>query len=137
MQRNAFVKRGAKLTYDEKLLPDILAAVREARGSIGQIADLIEKPRQTFRDWLHAGEEDRNNGISSPLAQLACSLKKEQAKVVKELADHALFNHKKAKFIMWWLSCCFREDFGRESEEMRELRRLFEQLILAKGLSHE
>lgn len=130
------MKAGRKLNYDAKILPQILSSIQEAKGSIGQIADLNEIPRQTFRDWVHQGEEDRNNGISSPLAQLSCSLKKEQALVVKELYHTAIDNDKKAKFIMWWLSCCFREDFGRESEEMRELRKLFEQLILAKGMQH-
>jgi hypothetical protein len=124
------MKVGRKSTYDAKMLPALVESVRKAKGSMGQVADLNCVPRQTFRDWLSDGDHDNIMGLSTELGQLSCSIRKEQAIVVTEMADLGLNNYKKAKFIMWWLSMICREDFGQESEEFKQLKELVFSKIL-------
>lgn len=134
------MKVGRKHGYDPVMLPGILSSVKEAKGSLGQVADLNRIHRMTFHEWVTDGDDDHRNNISSDLAQLAYSLRQEQAKVVIELAAIGIKYSKKSRFIIWWLGRICREDFGEESEEIKKLKDLvFNQLLplLQKGeLNH-
>jgi len=133
------MKVGRKCGYDKSMLDGILSSVKEAKGSFGQVADLNKVHRMTFHEWVTNGDNDHKNGISSDLAQLAYSLRQEQAKVVIDLVQIGLNNSKKSRFVIWWLGRICREDFGEESEEMKRLKDLvFNQLLplFQKGVNH-
>jgi len=114
-------KLGAKLTYDEKMLDKIIEAISECKGSLGQVADRCMIPRNTFYDWLKRGEKEREEGIDSELAQLSGKVKRVQSDVVVALLTEALKGKRNSKFIQWWLSICFRADFGQNGEEIQKL----------------
>lgn len=128
-------KVGPKFTYEVKNFDAIISSVTRAKGSLGQVADLNGIPRDAFYHWIRCGEEDRNNCISSELAQLCNKIKITQAEVVIDLCEQAMICDKKAKFITWWLSKICREDFGVEGMELKELRDIFKIILplLGKG----
>jgi hypothetical protein len=126
-------KVGRKLSYDKIRLPSLIDSVTFARGSMGQVADLNEIPRDTFYGWMRAGEDDRNSDVSSDLAQLASKLKNAQALVIHDLVEEGMANEKKSKFIMWWLSKICREDFGADGFELKELRDVFKMILPMMG----
>jgi len=115
---------GIPCTYDPVKLPGIIAAVKKAKGSLGQVADLNEIARQTFYDWMFQGDSDKSNGLSTDLAQLSCKIRSEQANVVVELAENAFDDFQKARFITWWLGKICREDFADDSEEIKKFKDL-------------
>jgi hypothetical protein len=119
------MKVGRKFSFDIVKLDDIIASVKKAKGSIGQIADLNHIPRQTFRDWIRTGEEDRVNCIDSDVAQFSCKLKYTQAIVIMDMVEIAAKNPRKAKFITWWLSKVCREDFAMDGFEYKELLEMY------------
>ena len=119
------MKAGPKFTYDVAKFDAIINSITQARGSLGQVADFNKIPRDTFYYWLRVGEEDRNNGLSTELAQLSSNLRHAQAIVVMDLVEEGISNEKRSKFIMWWLSKICREDFGAEGVELKELRDIF------------
>lgn len=127
------MKAGPKFTYESCRLDDIIVSIKDAKGSLGQVADLNSIPRQTFYHWLRQGDDDLNNSLSTELGQLSSNIRKTQAEVVIELCDQALEDDKKSKFIMWWLSKICREDFGVEAIEIKELRDLFKIIMPLLG----
>lgn len=131
-------KTGAPHTYDPSKLDAIVASIAEARGSLGQVADLNGIPRDTFYGWIRAGDTDNSNNVSSVLAQLSSKIREIQAKVVCAIAHEAFTDEKAARFRMWWLGKICREDFGDEGIEMKELRDIFKVLLplMTKGLDH-
>lgn len=129
---------GPKFTYDVNKFDEIIASIAQAKGSLGQVADLNGIPRDAFYHWLRRGQEDQNNGISSELAQLSNKIRRKQAEVVIQLVEDAFNDDKKSKFIMWWLSKICREDFGVEGMEIKELRDIFRVILplMQKGESN-
>ena len=127
---------GRPFTYDVNKFPFIISNVEQAKGSMGQVADLCGIPRQTFFHWLRRGEDDRNNDKCSELAELSSKIRTEQARVVKEFVMRALDRHQNATFIMWWLGKICREDFGEDSEDIRQLKALCLTLMEIKGDSN-
>jgi hypothetical protein len=118
--------------YDHQDFNKIVGTVYEAKGSLGQIADLNYIARVTFFGWIKHGDEDRKDGLTTELAMLSAEIRKRQAEVVIDLCNQGLKDFKRAKFIMWWLGRVFREDFGVESEEMKLLKDLVFNQILPK-----
>ena len=68
------MKAGAKCKYHAHNLDDIVASVTKAQGSLGQVADLNDIPRETFYGWLRAGQDDLANGLSTELGQFSGSI---------------------------------------------------------------
>lgn len=129
------MKVGRKLLYDATKLDEIVDSVKRAKGSLGQIADINGITRENIHYWIKRGDEDRNNGLSTELAQFSHKLREAQGKVVIELCEMALHDEKKCRFIMWWLSKICREDFGIEGMEIKELRDIFKVILplIGKG----
>jgi|GEM_PF-4657045 len=129
------VTLGRKFTYDPSKLDEIIAAVEKCKGSLGQIADATEINRDNFYYWLRTGDEHRRDNISSEVAHLSKCVRKEQARVIIDMANSAFSDEKKVKFVTWWLSKICREDFGLEGIELKELRDIFKVLLplITKG----
>lgn len=123
---------GHPLTYNPSNLEEIVTSVHEAGASMGQIADRNGIARQTFRDWMNRGDEDRENGKNTDLAQFSLRIRKEQSIVIKSMFDQVMADTKKTNFLKWWISCVAREDFGLESEDIKELRNLFFTVLMPK-----
>jgi hypothetical protein len=126
-------KPGRPFTYNPKLHDKLVESVEAAKGSLGQVADLNKIPRQTFRDWVRLGDEQNAEGQETDFVQLSCSIRKRQAEVIMDMVRDALDNTKKAIFTMWWLGRVCREDFGQDSQELKELRELFEKILPMMG----
>jgi len=130
---------GRPIGYEPSMLPDLIASVEKAKGSMGQVADLNNISRSTFYDWLRWGDEDVKKGDkTSNLAQLSCKIRKKQADIVCGIAERAFGDDKAARFITWWLGKICREDFGVEGMEIKELRDIFKVLLplMNQGIDH-
>lgn len=123
------MKTGHKHTYDATKLPDILQSIEKAHGSLGQVADLNRIARQTFYGWIRQGDDEKDKGLSTELAQFSSNVRSKQADVVCNIAKEAFGDDKAARFRTWWLSKICREDFGDEGIEIRELRDIFKVLL--------
>jgi hypothetical protein len=129
------MKVGRKLSFDPSKVDKILASIDKSNGSLGQVADLNDIPRDNFYNWMQLGEQDRKKGLCTELAQFSGNVKKKQAETILRIANDAFSNDKKTRFISWWLSKIAREDFGDEGIEIKELRELFKVILplIGKG----
>ena len=82
-----------------------------------------------FARWLKRGTEEHREGINSIYAQFRMDYHDARTKVVREKLEIITNNPELRAGNSWILEKCFREDFGKESEEMRELRLLFSQFM--------
>lgn len=100
-----------------------------------QIAALSGVPLTTLRGWLHRGAKDKIGGIESIFAQLSSEFYKARGEVVRDLLNQLRSCPKNYGALTWILEKCFKEDFGAESEEMKELRELFKSILplIGKG----
>lgn len=80
--------------------------------------------------WLSRGETESEQGIDSVYAQFRQDYVKERTKVMRERINSVLNAETGWQAHAWILERCFREDFGKESEEMRELRAMFTQIVM-------
>lgn len=126
-------QKGRPFTYNPNKLDAILASVKKAKGSLGQVADLNGITRECMYHWVRRGDEDNDMDICSEIAHLSRSLRKEQAEVIVDLCKTAFTSPKKSKFIMWWLSRICREDFGVEGIELKQLREIFQVILPTLG----
>ncbi len=100
-----------------------------------QIAAYAKVPKQSLHNWLKRGQNDSIEGIASHYAQFWDEFKSLQAQVVREKLELLSTCPKNYGAITWILEKCFREDFGADSDEMRELRELFKLILplIGKG----
>lgn len=87
-----------------------------------QVAALCGISHQKLSYWLKRGEEELNQDLSTPYAQLFANYKKTHAKEVKRLLERLDRCPDNYRALCWKLEKCFREDFGDESDEMRQLK---------------
>jgi len=124
--------RPSELT--EEVKARVLAAVPEVIIQ-NQIALRARIPKQTLSTWLVRGKSDKNAGIDSIYAQFSDDFYYAQTEVVKQTLDFLRCCPKNYGSLTWILEKCFREDFGADSDEMRELRELFKMILplIGKG----
>lgn len=123
---SAPVGRPSKLT--EEVAQRILQAIPEVF-VLPQIAALSRVPKTTLVSWLEHGRADLEKNIDSDYAEFSCDFEQVRAQAVRDLLYSMQMDGDRHKVNTWILEKCFREDFGKESEEMRELRALFLQLL--------
>ena len=103
-----------------------------------QCAYSIGISQQNLSNWLKQGSMDVKEGISSLPGRLFVAFKKAQAKEVAQIIGMLRMCPKNYQALTWLLERCFREDFGGDSEELKELRELFKQILpmIGKGVSY-
>lgn len=79
--------------------------------------------------WLNRGKEEQETNPESIYAQFVKDYHAARCKVISDKLELIAYNPDLRAGNSWILEKCFREDFGKESEEMRELRSLFMQLL--------
>lgn len=80
-------------------------------------------------EWLTRGREEQITNPESIYAQFANDYHAARCAIIEEKLNIIATDHDNRAGNAWILEKCFREDFGKESEEMRELRALFMQLL--------
>ncbi|MBX4189710.1 hypothetical protein KW791_00210 [Candidatus Parcubacteria bacterium] len=114
-------KRGAPIGLTNEKLKEIINAVPRVL-VIGQIAGLCCTPRTTLLDWLKRGEKDNIAKQDTIFAQLSSGYKQalaiEAEKLLKILRNP---NGKNKASSQWLLERVFRDDFGVDSEKIKEL----------------
>ncbi len=121
-------------TLTEELLEKIIEATPQVL-VVNQIAGLCMIPRSTLKDWMATGIEDAKSGKDTIFAQLSARFHEAKAKEVRILIAYLRTCPKNYQSVTWILEKCFREDFGADSEELKELRELFKQILplIGKG----
>jgi hypothetical protein len=114
-------KVGAPTELDEEKLKEIIGAVPRVL-VIGQIAGLCCVPRTTLIGWLKKGDEHNliNNG--SIYAQLSTQYRQafaEEAEKLLKIVRNPKGKNKASS--QWLLERVFREDFGVDSDKIKEL----------------
>lgn len=96
---------------------------------VNQIAGYCGIPKSTLGDWLKRGAKEGKEGKDTLFAQLSAQFHTAKAKRCHELLTKVEGDQENMKAYSWLLEKCFREDFGAESQELRELRELFEEIL--------
>lgn len=128
----------SRTMLDQELIDSIIFAVPQVIVQ-NQVAAFCGIHRMNLSSWLKRGDEEHLNGIESVFSQLAVRYHETRSHVVKNLVFELKQCPKNYQALVWLLEKCFREDFGSESEEIRELRQMFIQILplLGKGdLNH-
>ena len=125
---------GRRTKLDNELIEQILTAIPQVLIQ-SQVAAMCYIPRQTLNEWLNRGQRESLNNQETIFAQLADRYHAVKAAVLREHLMWLRLCPKNYQALTWILEKCFREDFGAESEELRELREIFKQLLplLGKG----
>ncbi len=121
----------------QSMIDNIIKAVPQVLIQ-NQVAGLVGIPRQYLSLWLKYGERDIQRGTENSLfAQLYDRFYKSRAEVLRDKLLFLSTCPKNYGAITWIIEKCFREDFGAESEEMKQLKDLvFNQILplIGKGV---
>lgn len=100
-----------------------------------QVAAYCKIPKSSLCTWLTRGEKDLENQIDSIYAQFSNDYHKARSQIIRHNLAFLSTCPKNFQAVTWIMEKCFREDFGKESDELRELRSLFIQILpqLTKG----
>lgn len=93
----------------------------------------------TLQTWLNRGEKDQLEGVESIYAQFSCKyLSLRAAEIAWRIYELGRCPDN-LRGLTWVLERCFREDFGAEAAEIKELRELFTQILplLSKGIADD
>lgn len=93
------------------------------------VAYMARVAPSTLSIWLSRGKEEQETNPGSIYAQFATDYHVARCEIIQEKLNIIATDHENRAGNAWILEKCFREDFGKESEEMRELRSLFIQLL--------
>jgi hypothetical protein len=122
-----------KLTQEK--IEKLISAVPEVIVQ-NQVAYRAGVTKQALSDWLKQGTRDLNEGnINTIFAQLSDRYHKARTEIVRDSLEKIQSGTDNYKALCWILEKCFREDFGAESEDIRELKELFKTILpmIGKG----
>lgn len=106
-----------------------------------QVARLSRIHPDSLRYWLETGDKDISAGrFDTALAQFTLDYYETLARVVQIGLQYIAAGHKSYGAMTWILEKCFREDFGRESDEIRDILDKFATiypLLVNKGDTNE
>ena len=94
------------------------------------VAGLCGISESQLSSWLSRGRSDLEEDIDSIYAQFLKDYTKARCKVIREKIELIAYNSDLRAGNQWILERCFREHFGKDCEEIRELRALFTQMVL-------
>lgn len=124
---------GYHTNLSEYLIKQIIEATPKLM-IVNQIAGYCGIPKSTLGDWLKRGAKEGKEGKDTLFAQLSAQFHTAKAKRCHDLLMKVEGDQENMKAYSWLLEKCFREDFGAESQELRELRDLFEEILpIMKG----
>jgi hypothetical protein len=129
--------------HPTELNHDLIYKIIEAIPEVivqNQVALRARIPRQRLSDWLKFGERDMLKGDhNSIFAQLADRYHYARTEVLKENIQIIKSCPKNYQAIIWLIERCFREDFGSDSQEIKELREMFKNILAltSKGYADE
>lgn len=128
---------GTPLRLTDEVKERILCAVPEVIVQ-NQVAYRAKVPKSSLDRWLKNGKHDSELGINSIFSQLWEEYNRLRTDVIVESLQTLRSCPKNYQALTWILEKCFREDFGAESVELKELKLLFMKILplLGKGESH-
>lgn len=98
-----------------------------------QVARLAKVSHQRLSDWLNWGMEDLDEDINSIYAQFAARYEEKKGKIIQD-ALLSLKEQNSFQSVSWLLEQCFPEEFGRNSDLIKEIWNNLNQ-VAAKGAS--
>ena len=123
---------GRQSTLEQGKYEEVLSAVSQVLIQ-RHVAALAKVPESTLITWLTRGRNDQENDIESVYASFSRDYHSERAKVIRDKLEIISRDPENRAGNCWILERCFREDFGKDSEEIRELRAMLTQLLTMKG----
>ena len=126
---------GRQTLLEQGKYEEVIAAVPQLiiQRHVAAMAGVLEG---VLSEWLRRGLEDQKNDIDSIYAQFSKDYHKARCKVIRDKLELIASNPDLRAGNSWILERCFREDFGKDSEEIRELRAMLTQLLTMKGDSN-
>jgi hypothetical protein len=82
-----------------------------------------------LKKWLEQGENDTEKGIESLYAQLFSKVGKALSDRAREFLEKLQGCPKNGTCLQWLLEKCFKNDYGSDTEEMKELIDLYSKLL--------
>jgi|ERR1041385_123735 hypothetical protein len=134
--------RANPVGFHTDLTPQLADDLVNAIGDVlvlGQAAALCGMHRVKLYQWMEKGEKDiSENNQSSIFAQLFIRMYSTKALKAKELIQRLKECPKNYQALTWLLEKCFKDDFGADNEEIKQLREMFKQILplIGKGDSY-
>ena len=125
-------RRGRQTDLEQGAYEAVLEAVHQVLIQ-RHVAALAHVSEQALSKWLIRGKADQENNIDSIYALFVEDYNAERAKVIRDKLEIISRDPENRAGNCWILERCFREDFGKDSEEIRELRAMLTQLLTMKG----
>lgn len=128
---------GFHTTLSQEKIEAIVAAIPEVMIQT-YVARAVGVLPCRLTEWLQFGERDQGLGKDTIFAQLSTRYHLRRTEVVRDLLTKVQADPKNYQAYAWVLAKCFREEFGADSHEIRELKALFEQILptMGKGVPH-
>lgn len=105
------------------LTQEIVDRVVEKAGlnaSIRQLARVSCLHRENLRRWIEKGAEDYQNGVDSLYSTLWVKVEQKIGNQIDELINH-MKNLGTYQSTSWLLENNYREDFGKDAEDIKEI----------------
>jgi hypothetical protein len=88
---------------------------------LNNAARIAKVHEQTLKSWMERGKEDLTNLRPTFLANFFTQVREKQATKISELLHKIENCAKNWQALAWKLEKCFREDFGADAPEFKEL----------------
>lgn len=100
-----------------------------------QVAAMARISKSNLSRWLSMGEADVENDIDSVYAQFWNEYRAAKAHVLYKSLLMIANRTPNYGALIWIIEKCFREDFGKESEEFRRIAEMFKMIfpLIGKG----
>lgn len=126
--------------FHTSLTPDVHRRIIEAVPTVyvkTHVAGLARIHVETLRNWMSRGSYDHGKGIETPFAHLFADYHEALGKAAQELVYNVQTNPDAVAGNKWLLERAFREEFGADSAEIKELRAMFTQIMAQKGMTQD
>lgn len=118
---------GRPSTLTDEVAERLLNLV-ETSYTVNQVARLGMVPHSTLKTWLQRGREDNKNNVDSKFAQFSIKFDERMGQCILKFLNK-MSGLDSFQSTQWMLEKCFEEDFGANSETMREIRHCHNELM--------
>lgn len=125
-------KAGRPCNIDQEMI----SKLRQATADVlvpNQIFPRLGLNESTFYLWMKSGKNDLENGVESPMADFYYNYLIVRSNTVKELLSKLISGSKNPNALIWILERCFRDDFGTDNLEFKEIKSMFEAFMKGVG----
>ena len=125
--------------FHSKLTPEVHKKIISSieKGYVqNHIAAIAMVHPRTFDEWIKRGHDEAHANISSPFAQLYTEYANKRAEIAGGTVTVLLTRPKNFTALQWFLERVYRDEYGVDSDMIKELANNILKLAEQKGSNH-